>query len=385
MKSDGYMKATILLIDDDITTREMIEHIFKSLKVDLLIVNEDNTALEYATRFQPDLIISGFDMPVGIDLKRQLAKIPGLRHVPFIFLADKSTEDGKRRELLTEDDDVLTKPFDPAVLLKRIQFLIDRARVYHKDSDNPLSDEVRNPFVHSAPPKIPGYDIHFATIQEETGGGDIIDYFKFQSLKYAFIHGDVMGKGTKAKFFAYSFMGYVRGLLYPMIMADQDVSPSMLVSRLSQLVDIDPFLQDVFVTILIVLFDFKNHSLTYTNAGYMPTLYFFSQENKITELNAGGGIPAFSFSDYEQESIKCMPNDILCICSDGVTESKDSNNNLLGLEPIKKYIFENSHCSSKEIVEGIITMVNKHNSNRQSHDDRSVTIIKRQNETLVSS
>ncbi len=237
---------------------------------------------------------------------------------------------------------------------------------------------VQNPFVHSAPPQISGYDIHFCTRQEESGGGDIIDYFKFKPHKYAFVLADVMGRETKAKFFAYSFIGYVRGLLYPMIMDDQEISPSMLIRRLSQLVDIDPFLQDVFITILSIQFDFENHSFTYTNAGCMPTLFFDAGGHKIIELNVGGGIPAFSFCDYEQDSMICKPADMLCVCSDGVTEAKDDHNNMLGLDSIKDFLARNSHHSSKEITEGIIKMVNSHTGNPKNHDDFSVLIIKRE-------
>jgi sigma-B regulation protein RsbU (phosphoserine phosphatase) len=236
---------------------------------------------------------------------------------------------------------------------------------------------VQNPFVHSTPPQISGYDIHFATRQEESGGGDIIDYFKFRPLYYAFVLADVMGKETKAKFFAYSFIGYLRGLLYPMIMDDQEITPSMLISRLSQLVDIDPFLQDVFITILSIQFDFENHSFTYTNAGCMPTLFYDAGEKKIIELNVGGGIPAFSFSDYEQDSMICKPADVLCVCSDGVTEAKDDHNNMLGLDAIKNFLADNSHLSSIEIAKGIFRMVKTHTENQRNHDDLSVLIVKR--------
>jgi sigma-B regulation protein RsbU (phosphoserine phosphatase) len=109
----------------------------------------------------------------------------------------------------------------------------------------------------------------------------------------------------------------------------------------------------------------------------MPTLFYDAGEKKIIELNVGGGIPAFSFSDYEQDSMICKPADVLCVCSDGVTEAKDDHNNMLGLDAIKNFLADNSHLSSIEIAKGIFRMVKTHTENQRNHDDLSVLIVKR--------
>ncbi len=346
---------------------------------DIIPAMNGEQGLIEARKTHPDLIISDVRMPKidGFQFREQLRQIPELDLTPFIFLTGLHSDEAKIKGLSMGADDFLLKPIKPAVLLRRVHLLLERSRVYREDSLTRFSNEVNSAFVHQQPPNIMNYDINFITMPAKTGGGDLIDFVKQGELIYNFIFADVMGKGTKAKFFAYSFMGYLRGLLYPMILSEQSVKPSDVLNRLSQLVDIDPFLQDVFITLLLAQFDFNKNSFSYTNAGHMPSYLFNREKQTLSELNHGGGIPAFTSCEYFEGKKHLNPGDFLIVFSDGVTDAKNTQNEMLGLDLTKKWISDHYYLSAKEISEGILDIIQNHSVNTIQYDDISISVLKR--------
>ncbi len=370
-------KDKILVIENDPGSQIMIcYHLHE--KYDVILANDCEQGLELAKYNLPDLIVTDVAMlkNKGFLLQDKIRKIPELKLIPYIFLTpDISQKDGQNK-LMTGADDYLVKPIEPDVLLKKVDLLLERSKVYREESLVQFAEIVNTIFVHS-PPEIPDYDINFMLIPAKIGGGDVIDYVKLDDMQYDFIFGDVMGKGIKAKFFAYSFIGYLRGLLYPSILSNQSLGPSSLLSRLSQFMDIDPFLQEVFITLIMMRIDFKKHIFTYTNAGYMPSLYFNVNKMSVQELNTGGGIPGFAFFDYDEEQLSIEPGDFLLFFSDGVTEAKNFDNEMVGIESIKDWIMKNYEKNAQDMSDSILELIQKYSENTLQYDDISISIIKR--------
>ncbi len=84
---------TILIVDDDIISREIVARLLARFKANLHFATNGLHAIDMAKRVHPDMIIMDILMPVmdGLEAIRQLREIPKFRDTPIITL---SSQDG---------------------------------------------------------------------------------------------------------------------------------------------------------------------------------------------------------------------------------------------------------------------------------------------------
>lgn len=81
-----------------------------------------------------DAVISELNMPDmdGCGLRERFLVSPETRDIPFVFLAMESTTEKQVRALRAGVDDLVTKPFDPVILVARVQAVLGRRRAYEE-------------------------------------------------------------------------------------------------------------------------------------------------------------------------------------------------------------------------------------------------------------
>lgn len=373
-------KEKVLVVEDEKLINMVIQSTLKKY-YNVVSAVDGMEGLQLALREKPDLIVSDVIMPNmdGFSLREKLREIPELDLVPFIFLTSMDSKDAREQGLRRGADDFLTKPFEPDILLKRVHTLLARSQVYREESMQQFNQQVSRA-LSQPPPQVPGFQISYITKPANIGGGDIINHIHHGGNAYTFLFGDVMGKGTNAKFFAYSFIGYLRGLLLPMILHKQSATPAHLMDDLSRLLEIDPFLQDIFITLLTVHFNFEDQSFTYSNAGAVPGWFYEQRSHQLKPLSCGGGIPGFSPMAYEEESYPFSAGDLLIILSDGVLEAKNKEMESLGEEQVMNWIMELREGTPENIVSGLLQRVEHFMLNTLQYDDISIAAIKKTKE-----
>lgn len=371
-------KDKILVVEDDRTIRTLLDLELRKI-FNVTLAENGEEGLQKARIEFPDLIISDVMMPKmnGFELKEVMRTEPELHLVPFIFLTSKSDEQDRLHGLMTGADDYLVKPFNVDMLKKRVRMLIDRSRVYREDSLSVFSKEINATFVPDELPVIDGFDLHCKIKPAKMGGGDFIDIIKVDDQNFTVLQGDVMGKGVKAKFFAYAFTGYFRGLIHAALSFKLNFSPAELVNRFSKMIDSDPFLQDIFITFFLFNLNARDATLTYCNAGYMPGLVFHHTDRTLTELNAGGGIPGFYAGRYEEEKIQLAAGDTLLLYSDGVNEAKNIDGEMLGNDYLKQFISKQGDSPADELGNAIYKLVKEHIQHALQYDDISIAVLKK--------
>ena len=125
----GEGEVTILIVDDHRDLRAYLRgHLGKRYRV--IEAANGRLGLEKARRLVPDLVVSDVMMPEmdGFDFCRALREDPELDWLPLILLTAKAVAEARLEGLGVGADDYLTKPFDVAELLARIENLITSRR-----------------------------------------------------------------------------------------------------------------------------------------------------------------------------------------------------------------------------------------------------------------
>jgi DNA-binding response OmpR family regulator len=120
--------STVLVVDGDSTTRELLSRLFQRVGYRVREASAGDEALEHARRERPDLAILDVSLSgiSGYELCRELKDRFGVE-LPVVLMSGIRTEPFDRvGGFLIGADDYIVKPFDPDEFLARVRRLVDR-------------------------------------------------------------------------------------------------------------------------------------------------------------------------------------------------------------------------------------------------------------------
>ena len=328
----------ILVVEDDSTVRELLKYRLGK-HYDVRTATNGEEALSEVDEQIPDLIISDIMMPKmdGFALQSALQADKNTRVIPFIFLTARADESARQEGARTGVDDYITKPFDMEQLLSRVERLLERVEMFQSQLDAEIGRDFSNRLLPDEGPTVDGYDFRFHSEAHEQGGGDLFDWTETDDGTYFLTIGDVMGKGLRAKFYAYSFLSYVRGTLHTLL--EESSSPAAVMASINTMLLEDEVLEDTFASFLLMHWDPRSHTLTYSNAGHCRPVLMTPEGAEIAEhsdLILGLKADA-SFSDV---SLDLAPGTALVAYTDGLMELPARDGSMLGEERVREVAFE---------------------------------------------
>jgi DNA-binding response OmpR family regulator len=115
----------VLVVDDDKSIVVMLEHLLKKEGYEVIVAMDGKAGLTAARAERPDLIILDVMMPEmdGITVSGILFQDPVMRLIPVLILTAKGST-RNMMELVPNVRLYMTKPFDPAELVKNVQRLL---------------------------------------------------------------------------------------------------------------------------------------------------------------------------------------------------------------------------------------------------------------------
>ncbi len=123
-KSDGAAALRVLLVDDDPTTRCMIEGVLSGALGHVVVcANNGREALALAVETQPQIVVTDWMMPGmdGLDLARALRATEWGQTIYLIMLTGHETEDEVSEAFEAGVDDFLVKPVNVRTLRARLR------------------------------------------------------------------------------------------------------------------------------------------------------------------------------------------------------------------------------------------------------------------------
>ncbi|GAA3448057.1 response regulator transcription factor [Planomonospora venezuelensis] len=122
--------AIVLVAEDDADIRDLIIFKLEQTGHAVTAVGDGLSALKAAREQTPDIILLDVMMPgmSGIDVCRELRRIPETAGLPIILLTARAQESDVATGLTAGADDYIVKPFSPRVLADRVHSVLTRTR-----------------------------------------------------------------------------------------------------------------------------------------------------------------------------------------------------------------------------------------------------------------
>ena len=366
-------KRSILVVEDEHTLRRLLEYRL-SKQYDVRTAANGEEALICVEERTPDLIISDIMMPRmdGFALQEALHNRRNTRTIPFIFLTAKADEQSRLKGMRTGVDDYITKPFDIEQLLTRIERLLERTDEFSKALNARLGEDFSQKLTPKRMPTVEGYRLLFHNTPREQGGGDLLDHQATDKDVHILTIGDVMGKGVRAKFYAHSFLGYVRGTLHAMLRPD--TSPAELMSRLNQVLMHDEVMADTFASLLLVKWDANAHTVTFATAGHPRPVHCSSAGATIVEASdLILGLDANA--QFHDSTIKLEPGDAFVAYTDGILEQRLRSGEMVGERGVVQLV--RAVCDDERPIDSMMQRILAESSDDDFTDDVLVLWLQR--------
>lgn len=139
MQNDDIEKTQVLVVDDDASLRELLEHYLQREGFKVSGVADGSAMFAWLSRSEPDIIILDLMLPGddGLTLARRLRQ---QTQVPIIMLSARGDEIDRIVGLEVGADDYLAKPFNPRELLARIRAVLRRPA--HSNGDGAAAGQI---------------------------------------------------------------------------------------------------------------------------------------------------------------------------------------------------------------------------------------------------
>jgi len=123
----------ILVVDDSMVNLAVLDEMLESLGFDVYLANNGERCLLTAKQTQPDLILLDVMMPGwdGYETCKRLKADKDVSHIPVLFLSGLDDTKNKVRALEAGGVDYVSKPFQEAELLARVNTHLELSRLRH--------------------------------------------------------------------------------------------------------------------------------------------------------------------------------------------------------------------------------------------------------------
>ena len=120
--------ARIVVADDDVDIRELVEFKLATLGHDIVTVADGSAAVDACRDERPDLAVLDMMMPglTGLEADPRDPRQPALAGIPVILLTARAQQSDVQTGFDSGADDYITKPFSPRELASWVEALLAR-------------------------------------------------------------------------------------------------------------------------------------------------------------------------------------------------------------------------------------------------------------------
>ena len=120
----------VLVVEDEAALVTLLRYNLEREGFSVAEARDGEEAMLQIAEQMPDLVVLDWMLPLmsGIEVCRQLRRLPETRRLPIVMLTARGEEGDKLRGLDAGADDYVTKPFSPSELIARLRAVMRRSR-----------------------------------------------------------------------------------------------------------------------------------------------------------------------------------------------------------------------------------------------------------------
>jgi serine phosphatase RsbU (regulator of sigma subunit) len=251
---------------------------------------------------------------------------------------------------------------------------IESARLYAEsaekariDRDLRIAAEIQRALLPDPNYDGPLCDVAAASVPCRTVGGDFFDYLLVDEGQFGFALGDVAGKGPPAAILA----AVVQSNFAAQAPIGRD--PAQTMGRINTAL-LRRAIEARFATMCYGVLE-ADGSVRSCNAGQEPPLVIGA--TGVRWLETGGPVLGLlDGAEYEFETMRLEPGDVLVVCSDGVTEARDIHGEEFGRDRLLEAV---SSCHGQKadlVLERLLSAVARFSAGAPQADDITVLALR---------
>jgi sigma-B regulation protein RsbU (phosphoserine phosphatase) len=221
-------------------------------------------------------------------------------------------------------------------------------------------------------PSSPRFEIAAQSVPAYEVGGDYYDVLNLDPDRLGFVVGDVSGKGVSAAL----YMAQVKGIFQSL--SNDSASTREILIRMN-----GPLCNSMekksFISLLYAVLDTSNGQLSFSRAGHCPLLYVHDGNPVYLrpEGMALGLDPSDRFaSSLEEKTLQLTAGDIVVVYTDGVTESRDSEDREFEYDRLAACVLKHHDSPATMILDSILDEVQAYSGKDEAEDDITVLVLR---------
>ena len=372
----------VLIVDDESVNLQVLFNILSLQKYEIYQATNGEEALSIIEQgLKPDIILLDVMMPrmSGYEVTQKLRESYISSELPILLLTAKNQVQDIVTGLNSGANDYLSKPVAKDELLARMRTQINMSRLIAENFRLGAELDVTRKLQHMMLPTqeeleaIEGLEIAGFMEPADEVGGDYYDVLQHKGMVKIGI-GDVTGHGLESGMLMLMAQTAIRTLL-----ESEESDPVRFLTILNQ---------TLYGNIQRMDFD-KNMTLALVNYAD-GVLKLSGQHEEMIVVRSNGevelidtmnlGFPIGLDEDIAdwiaEEEVKLNQGDIVVLYTDGITEAKDMDRELYGLERLVEVAKNSYQLSAVEIREAIIEDVRKHIGTQVVFDDITLVVLK---------
>lgn len=248
-----------------------------------------------------------------------------------------------------------------------IAAIIDITERSRRDRESRLARMVQEAMLPQMPDDLEGIAIAAKSEPAEATGGDFYDLIRLPNERIGIVIGDASGHGFAAALVTANARSYVRALAR----TESDLGDMLQTMNSLLLNDI---LDEQFITLLFVVVDPRQMSLSYSSAGHIG--YLLNRNAHIKYQLDINGLPLGLHADarYPVTTLPIEDGDLLVLLTDGIEESMCPRGNQFGRQRVMDFLERANGLPLSQIVHELHAEVHAFQESGEPHDDATSVI-----------
>ena len=383
--------AHILVVDDVEANRDLLARRLQRQGHLVEHAEDGQQALDKLATGSWDLVLLDVMMPVldGVGALTAMKASESLRHIPVIMISANTELETVVKCIELGADDYLPKPFDPVLLRARVGSSLEkhrlrqaeraRARVMQRDLE--VGARIQRDFLPESLPQVPGYELAARFEPAREVGGDFYDAFRLADGRIALVLGDVCDKGVGAALFMALFRSLIRAVSSSNV--GTHVAEAMEAQVLHAVATTNDYIANnhgranMFATLFVGALDPATGTVAYVNGGHEPPRVLGANGGiRMLLPPTGPAVGMLAEIPFTAGQFTLGVGETLLVLTDGVTESRAPNGELLGDDATDALISVDVD-SAEDLLQKLLDAVHAHAAGEPAADDVTLLAVRR--------